>query len=46
MNFAAVRVHEVDGALHAERDAFRIAVPVEIGRRLRRTVGRACSARA
>src|SRR5271169_4278793 len=35
MNFAAVRVHEVDGALHAASDAFRIDVPAEIGPRLR-----------
>ena len=39
MNFAAVRVHEVDGALHAESDAFRIDVPAEIGRRLRQYAG-------
>ena len=39
MNFAAVRVHEVDGALHAASDAFRIDVPAEIGPRLRQYAG-------
>jgi multiple sugar transport system ATP-binding protein len=40
MNFAAVRVHEADGALHADSDGFRIEVPAEIGSRLRRYAGR------
>jgi multiple sugar transport system ATP-binding protein len=40
MNFAAVRVHEVDGALHAASDGFRIDVPAEIGPRLRSYAGR------
>ena len=39
MNFAAVRVHEVGGALHAASDAFRIDVPPEIGPRLRGYAG-------
>jgi multiple sugar transport system ATP-binding protein len=40
MNFAAVRVHDVDGALHAANDGFRIDVPPEIGPRLRSYAGR------
>jgi multiple sugar transport system ATP-binding protein len=40
MNFAAVRVHDVDGALHAASDGFRIDVPAEIGPRLRSYAGR------
>jgi multiple sugar transport system ATP-binding protein len=40
MNFAAVRVHEVDGALHAASEGFRIDVPAEIGPRLRSYAGR------
>jgi multiple sugar transport system ATP-binding protein len=40
MNFAAVRVHDVDGALHAASDGFRIDVPPEIGPRLRSYAGR------
>src|ERR1700720_4026209 len=39
MNFATVKVNEVDGALHAESDAFRIDVPAEIGPRLRQYAG-------
>src|SRR5512144_1284577 len=39
-NFAAVRVHDVDGALHAASDGFRIDVPPEIGPRLRSYAGR------
>ena len=40
MNFAAVRVQDVDGALHAASDGFRIDVPPEIGPRLRSYAGR------
>ena len=40
MNFAAVRVHEADGALHAGSEGFRIDIPAEIGPRLRSYAGR------
>ena len=40
MNFAAVRVDEVDGALHAGSEGFRIDIPAEIGPRLRGYAGR------
>jgi multiple sugar transport system ATP-binding protein len=40
MNFAAVRVHEADGALHAGSEGFRIDIPAEIGLRLRGYAGR------
>src|SRR5579863_848758 len=40
MNFAAVRVDEADGALHAGSEGFRIDIPVEIGPRLRGYAGR------
>jgi multiple sugar transport system ATP-binding protein len=40
MNFAAVRVHEADGALHARSEGLRIHNPAEIGPRLRSYAGR------
>jgi multiple sugar transport system ATP-binding protein len=40
MNFAAVRVHEAQGALRANGTGFRLDVPAEIDRRLRPYAGR------
>ena len=40
MNFAAVRVHEAQGALSADGSGFAIDVPAEIGPRLRPYAGR------
>jgi|SRR5579864_136961 len=40
MNFAAVRVHEAQGALHANGTGFRLDVPAEIDGRLRPYAGR------
>jgi multiple sugar transport system ATP-binding protein len=40
MNFAAVRVHEADGALHADSEGFRLDIPADIGPRLHGYAGR------
>jgi multiple sugar transport system ATP-binding protein len=40
MNFAAVRLHEAQGALHANGTGFRLDVPAEIDGRLRPYAGR------